>query len=65
MYAKELIRLLKEDGWYEVSQNGSHLKMRKGKQTEIITVHSRKEIKKGTLHTILKRTGLKKRVGLK
>ena len=31
MYAKELIKLLEKNGWYKISQNGSHLKMRKRK----------------------------------
>ncbi len=32
MRARELIKLLKQNGWHEISQNGSHLKMRKRKQ---------------------------------
>ncbi len=31
MRSKELIRLLKQAGWQQVSQNGSHVKMRKRK----------------------------------
>lgn len=31
MKARELVKLLKLNGWIEVSQNGSHLKMRKRK----------------------------------
>lgn len=31
MHAKKLVKLLKQNGWYVVSQNGSHLKMRKRK----------------------------------
>lgn len=31
MRAKELIKLLKQNGWQEISQNGSHLKMKKRK----------------------------------
>lgn len=31
MRAKELLRLLKANGWKEISQNGSHLKMKKRK----------------------------------
>ena len=31
MYSKELIKLLKQNGWQEISQNGSHLKMRRRK----------------------------------
>ena len=37
---------------------GSHVKLRKGNQTEIIPLHN-KEMKKGILNEILKRTGLK------
>ena len=29
MKSKELVKLLKADGWIEISQNGSHLKLRK------------------------------------
>ena len=29
MTAKELVRLLKKNGWYEVKQEGSHLRLRK------------------------------------
>ncbi len=29
MTPKELVRLLKKIGWYEVKQEGSHLKLRK------------------------------------
>lgn len=32
MYSKELIKLLKQNGWQKISQNGSHLKMGKRKQ---------------------------------
>lgn len=31
MRSKELIKLLKQNGWREISQKGSHLKMRKRK----------------------------------
>lgn len=39
-------------------KNGSHLKMRKGNQVEIIPIHNQ-ELKIGTVNAILKRTGLK------
>lgn len=29
MTSKELVRLLKKNGWFEVKQEGSHLRMRK------------------------------------
>lgn len=31
MYPKDLVKLLKKNGWAKVSQSGSHLKMRKRK----------------------------------
>ena len=31
MYSKQLVKLLEQNGWYKVSQSGSHLKMRKRK----------------------------------
>ena len=35
MYSKELIKLLRQAGWREISQNGSHLKMRKPRPKKI------------------------------
>jgi len=29
MTSKELVRLLKRNGWYSIKQEGSHLKLRK------------------------------------
>ena len=61
MRARELIRILEKNGWYRVSQNGSHLKMKNGIHTEIIPIHS-KDIPIGTVKEILKRTGLKNKI---
>ena len=59
MSGKELIKLLKQNGWIEERQNGSHHVMRKGKQTEVIPVHGNRDIPQGLLNAILKRTGLR------
>ena len=60
MTARELIKVLKKDGWYEKNQKGSHLQLehpnKKGKVT--VPVHSG-DIPKGTLNAILKQAGLK------
>lgn len=60
MTAKQLLRILKEDGWFEKEQKGSHLQMvhptKKGKIT--VPIHSG-DIKPGTLDSILKQAGLK------
>lgn len=61
MKAKDLLKQLRMDGWYEVAQKGSHLQLKhptkKGKVT--IPIHPGKEIAKGTLNQILKTAGLK------
>ena len=58
--AREVVRLLREEGWYEVGQRGSHLYLehqdRPGKVT--VPIH-RGTLKPGTLNSILKQAGLK------
>ena len=51
MKPKEMIRLLKKNGFIKISQNGS------GKQTTV-PLHS-KDLKKGLEDAILKQAGLK------
>lgn len=59
MTPKQMIKLLKKNGFYEVSQNGSHKKLRDdlGHQT-IVPMHN-KDLGKGLEDTILKQAGLK------
>jgi len=42
MKAKEIVKLLKQHGWIEVSQNGSHLKLKKDGKIEVVPIHSRR-----------------------
>lgn len=58
MKDKDLLKLLKQNGWTEVRIHGSHHILVKGSQTETIPVHG-KDVPKGLLNAILKRTGLK------
>jgi Predicted periplasmic or secreted lipoprotein len=55
---KDLIKKLKEDGWWLDRVRGSHHVMKRGDRTEIIPVHG-KDVPKGLLRKILKRTGIK------
>lgn len=60
MTPREMIKHLKENGFEQVAQNGSHIKMRNtatGRQTEV-PYHS-KSLKKGLEQAILKQAGLK------
>lgn len=57
---REKLKLLQQNGFIQVGQNGSHIKMRNlqtGKQTEV-PYHSQ-TLKKGLEQAILKQAGLK------
>ena len=60
MKPREMIKLLQDNGFVEVSHNGSHKKMFRAETNTvvIVPVHS-KELKKGTEQAILKEAGLK------
>ena len=58
---KEVIRALEKHGFFVKRQSGSHVIMRH--QTDltrrcVIPVHGSKTVKPGTLHSILKGTGI-------
>ena len=59
MTGKELIKMLKSNGWILDRIRGSHYILIKGKETVVVPVHSNKDIPKGTLENILKKAGLK------
>lgn len=60
MKSREMVKLLTDNGFIEVSQNGSHKKMfhPQTNVTIIVPMHS-KELKKGTEQGILRDAGLK------
>ena len=60
MSPKEMLTLLKENGFETVSQNGSHVKLNNQEtgRTVIVPYHS-KDLKKGLEQVILKQAGLK------
>ena len=60
MKSSELFRILKRDGWYVISQKGSHLKMVHNTKDNILFVpyHGAKEVGKGLEKKILKTAGI-------
>lgn len=60
MTAKELIKILKADGWFEKNQRGSHLQLIHPTKTGKVTVpiHSG-DLDIKTCNSILKQAGLK------
>jgi predicted RNA binding protein YcfA (HicA-like mRNA interferase family) len=61
MKCSELYRLLIKDGWYPISQSGSHVKMKHDKKsgTIIFPNHGSQEVGKGLEKKIRKDAGLK------
>jgi len=61
MKCSELFRLLKKEGWYRISQKGSHVKMKHDTRTGVIIFpnHGSQEIGKGMEKKILKDAGIK------
>lgn len=60
MKCSELMRLLRRDGWIEVSRKGSHVKMRHPTKPGVVVVpdHGSKELAPGTERSIRKQAGL-------
>lgn len=61
MKYSELLRILKQNGWYELRQTGSHMIMKHPdkENTVILPNHGSHEVKKGLLQAIIKQTGIK------
>lgn len=62
MKSSELFRILIQDGWYVVSQSGSHVKMRHETKSGVIIFprHGSNEVGKGLEKKLLKQAGIKK-----
>jgi mRNA interferase HicA len=61
MKCSELMRILKRNGWYAISQKGSHVKMIHAERQNILIVpdHGSAEVGKGLEKKILKDAGIK------
>ena len=60
MTVKEVIRMLKKEGWFELRQSGSHRQFRYKTCADLITVSIHNgDLAKGTLNSILKKAGIK------
>ncbi len=59
MDAKEVLKILKQNGFELKSQRGSHKKLIKDEKTVIVPDHGKDEIPIGTLKNIEKQSGIK------
>lgn len=58
MRDKDLLKLLKKNGWEIVRITGSHHILQKDGKTTVVPIHG-KDVPTGLLNAILKETGLK------
>ena len=56
---KQLVKILKKEGWTLARINGSHHILVKGSKSVTIPVHGNKSLGKGIESKIMKQTGLK------
>jgi predicted RNA binding protein YcfA (HicA-like mRNA interferase family) len=60
MSSRKVIEKLEADGWYEVAQKGSHKQFKHPTKPGRVTVpHPYRDMKRGTLKSIEKRSGVK------
>jgi len=61
MKIRDIIKKLREDGWYEVAQRGSHRQYRHPSKPGRVTIagHAKDDLAPGTLNSVLKQAGLK------
>ena len=59
MTDRDLLKLLKADGWELDRVRGSHHVLVKGSATVSVPVHGSRDVPKGTLHAILKEAGIR------
>ena len=54
MTAREILKILHKDGWYDVDQEGSHLQLKHPTKPGKVTLpmHGKKDIPPGTLNNI-------------
>ncbi len=58
--SREIIRMIEDDGWYEVRVTGSHHHFKHGEKVGTVTIpHPKKQVGKGLLKSILKQAKLK------
>ena len=55
---KRLANILEKKGWVLVDVNGSHFKYCKGNRIAVIPIHGNKDLRIGTLKSIMKQANL-------
>lgn len=59
MKSRDLIRMVEQDGWYEVAVKGSHHQFKHPTKSGRVTIpHPKKDLPRPTVKSILKQAGL-------
>ena len=61
MKVRDVIKMLEDDGWFEVRQRGSHRQFKHASKPGLVTVAGKPgdDLAPGTLNSVLKQAGLK------
>jgi predicted RNA binding protein YcfA (HicA-like mRNA interferase family) len=61
MKVRDVVKLIEEEGWHQVTQKGSHRQFKHPTKPGRVTIagHPSQEMDKGTLNSILKQARLK------
>lgn len=59
MTGKQVIDILRENGWEVLRISGSHHRMGKGSQRTTVPIHGKRDLGKGLVRAIEKQTGVK------
>lgn len=61
MKVRDILKMLRDDGWYLVATRGSHQQLKHDKKLGRVTVAGKPsdDLSPGTLNSILKQAGLK------
>lgn len=59
MNAKEILKILRQNGFYELRQSGSHIRLTNGVKKTTVANHGKKDIPIKTVKSIEKQTGVK------
>lgn len=61
MKVREVLRILRDEGWEQVRQKGSHRQFKHPDRSGLVTVSGKpnEELAPGTLNSVLKQAGLK------
>jgi mRNA interferase HicA len=59
MNAKEILKILMQNGFQKIRQTGSHIRLKKNDRNTTVAIHGKKDIAIGTIKQIEKDSGVK------